>query len=407
MQLTHLILMVMAMLLASLLAAPLSNLLRLPFSAMLVLLGFAGVKLLVVVFGVDTGLDWSHFHDLVFYLLLPVLIFEAALNMSGKTLWQNIVPVFILAVPLMMVSAAIAAVILYVAFDHPEGFPVLAALLTAVILSATDPAAVLDLFKKAGVPERLAVLVDGESLFNDATAVVFFSMVLAMALNDGSDLTAASVVTRFCWVFFGGLLTGSIVGVVCTLLLRLLADRYVQSVLSVLCAYGAYLLAEKVFHVSGVMSVLAAGLVFGWACREVKGARENGFIGDLWGLNAFVANACLFLLVGVTVELAMFETQWLGMLIGIGAVLVARAVIVFLGTPLTTLLPGVDRISGAYQTVMFWGGIRGGVSVALALSLPLSLSWWYEVQSVAYGVVLFTLFVQAPTMPLLLRKLKL
>jgi CPA1 family monovalent cation:H+ antiporter len=236
---------------------------------------------------------------------------------------------------------------------------------------------------------------------------VLYALILEFALDNSVTVTAETAVSKFLITFFGGLLVGAAVGGIGALGLRLVTGRVLQGVVSLISAYAAFLAGDELLDVSGVMAVLAAGLAIGWACRNVKGAKGNTFIDELWEFNAYIANATIFLLVGITITVEMFREQWLAMLIGIGAVLVARAVGIFGVMAPVSRLPGIGRVSFGYQAVMYWGGVRGAVALALALSLPLELGYWYSVQSIAYGVVLFTLFVQAPTMPILLRVVKL
>jgi CPA1 family monovalent cation:H+ antiporter len=393
------------MLLVALLVEPLARRLHIPFSAVLVVCGFLGAETLVAA-GIDTGLRWHHFHDLVLFVLLPVIIFESALALDARQLRANLVMVLVLALPVTLVSAAVTAALVYAGIAHPTGFPWMAALLTGILLSATDPVAVLDLFQRLGAPRRLSLLVEGESLFNDGLVIVAFGLLVESALSGPSAAEPLPVVGRFLVVFAGGAVVGGLVGAATVGLLRWLQGSVRQGVASLIGAYLAFWAAQHALDLSGVMAVLAAGLVVGnWRLRT-GGKDLPGFLEQLWAWAGYSANAVLFLLVGVTVTLDMFTERWLAMLIGIGAVLLARALGVFGGLGLAGLLAGSQRVPAAQQVVVFWGGLRGAVTLALALSLPLALDYWWTIQSIAYGVVLFTLFVQAPTMPLLLRHIR-
>jgi CPA1 family monovalent cation:H+ antiporter len=176
-------------------------------------------------------------------------------------------------------------------------------------------------------------------------------------------------------------------------------------VIMICAAYGSYLLGETVLHVSGVMAVLVTGLVFGEIIR--KGDQQSGKpLTTLWHFNAELAETLIFLLLGVTITWAMFEQQWLAMLLGIAAVLLARAIGLSLTVPLINLIPGT-QINWKEGTVLYWGGVKGAVTVALALSLPLEVESWFTIQSIAYGVVLFSLVVQTVTTPLLIKSINL
>ena len=153
------------------------------------------------------------------------------------------------------------------------------------------------------------------------------------------------------------------------------------------------------------MSVLVTGLVLGY--RNGSTDRHSHFEQELWKFNAYVANALVFLFMGITVTLGMFEERWLAMLIGVAGVLLARALGIFSCVPLLNRAAPIEPIGYPFQLIMLWGGLRGAVTLALALSLPTSLDYWWTIQSIAFGVVLFTLFVQATTTAPLLRHFKL
>ena len=391
----------MAMLLVAMFAEPLARALRLPFSVLLVVIGFAGSEL-VVHLGMDTGLRWQQFNYLVLQVFVPVLVFESAFNMNARALLANLPLVLVLAIPAMLLAAAVTGALLYVGIGHPAGFPLLAALLCGAIVSATDPVAVVSLFKQLGAPERLTALLEGESLFNDATAVVVFSLLVALAAVPGEGFAAGRAISAFLYTFTGGILAGLIVGGLAWLLYRTFTEPVSHTVISLVAATTAFYLAEHWLHVSGIVAVLCAGLTLGECHR--RAAVPDHFTGEVWELGAYICNALVFLLVGVTITAAMFTSHWLAMLIGIAAATAARAVNIYLLLPLLSrALPG-EAPAASYRHVMMWGGLRGAVSLALALSLPTAIEGWYSIQSIAYGIVLFTLFVQAPLMPPLVRR---
>jgi len=402
---SHTALFLMMLLLVAAVVEPLAKKLPVPFSVVLVIIGFMGSELVVKTLGVDTGIRWDNFGTIIFYFVLPILIFQAALEIDLKLLWKNIVPIGLLALPLMLVSAVVIAACVYRGIDHAVGFPWMAALITGALLSATDPAAVLALLKNANAPEKLNMLLEGESLFNDATAVVMFSLLIAIATGAQSAGSVDEVILRFATVFFGGLAVGIIVALFLCLMMKIIGGFGSFPLLSLICAYTAFLVAEDLLHLSGVMAVLAAGLTVGKYRRELTSEIHNDFAEKFWGLLGHIAESTIFLLAGITITLSMFTEQWLAIIIGIIAVVIARIVMVFGTFPILKVLPGVDAVPLKQQVVLAWGGVRGTVTLALALSLPLTLDYWYTIQSIAYGVVLFTLFVQATTMSPLIKKL--
>jgi CPA1 family monovalent cation:H+ antiporter len=387
---------------AALLLHPLARRVHLPFALLLVITGFVGSEALVGL-GYDTGLRAESFHDLILYLFLPVIVFESAFRIDPRSLARDLAIILIVAVPGLLVSIAITAGLVYFGIGHAQGFPWIAALLTGSLLSATDPNAILEQLHRSGAPRRLTVLLEGESLFNDTTAIVLFGVFLSLALHPGETVTAVEALARFGLLTFGGMGVGLATGLIFLLLMRWSRDPVKRGLLTLICTYAAFLFADRMLQVSGVMAVLVAGLILGWAIHREPDWEARIFVDRLWTMNAFGANALVFLMMGVTVTLPMFEERWLAMLIGIGGVLVARAAGLFSLLPLAGRLPGIEPVPVRIRTATYWGGLRGAVTLALALALPVELDYWWTIQSIAFGVVLFTLAVQAPTMPLLLR----
>ena len=392
------------MLLLALLIKPLAEKYYIPFAGLLVIVGFAGSELLVSM-GIDTGVRYDSFHDLILFVFLPLLIFESAFKIDAAQLGKQLLVILFFAIPVMLLSTFVAAAMIYYGIAYPDAFPWTAALLTGALLSATDPVAVIEMMRKLGVPERLCMLLDGEALLNDATAIVVFGIFLYFAQHPTEDISVLNASLQFLIVFFGGAISGLFIGLCFLFLSRLLHNYVQQAVITLIAAYISYLVAGELLGVSGVMSVLVTGMVLGRVIHhDFQGHEKRAFVDDFWTFNVYVAEAIMFLLMGVTITYDMFIDNWLAMLIGIVAVLIARAVGVFGGGPLISLLPNVERISFNYQKIMFLGGLRGAVTLALALSLPTTLDYWWTVQSIAFGVVLFTLFVQAPLIVPLLKK---
>ena len=388
---------------------PLTERLRVPFPTVLVLVGFIGSEV-VIRLGWDTGLRAANFNDLVDYVFLPVLIFGSALGLDPRLLRRNLVAILLLAIPLLLLSTGTIAFLVYLGIGDPTGFPWTAALLTGALLSATDAAGVVHLVRHVGGPERLVILLEGEGLFNDAASVVVFNLFLSLALHTGPAPSFTAVVIDFLTVLFGGLAVGLAAAAIAVMILRWRrGPRYEALVVSVIAAYAAYLTSEVVIHVSGVMAVLATGLVLGAALRRPTrrgDAQAASPQPAQWAFNANVADDLLFILMGVTVTASMFGERWLAMLIAIGGIVVARAG-VYLLMPLASHLPPRDPIPRGYQTALFWGGSRGAVTLALALALPVGLDYWWTIQSMAFGVVVFNLFLQLPVTEPLLRRLRL
>ncbi|MDZ7643987.1 MAG: sodium:proton antiporter [Woeseiaceae bacterium] len=376
---------------------------RLPQTLLLVVFGAIGAFVVTDVLGMDTGLRAANFYDLVFYVFLPVLVFTAAYHLPARQLTANLGIILFLAVGGMLATAVLCAGLVFWGIGHPSGFPWIAALITGTLLAATDPVAVVAQLKELGAPQRLATLLEGESLFNDATVIVLFGILLAMATSGDNTFAYTDAALHFMMVFFGGAAVGAAGGLLGSAVLRLLRPGVSHALVSLAMAYGTFLLAETLLEVSGIMATLLAGLLLARAVQRQDGPQIGDEVGFTLDLLAYAANGSVFLLVGMTITGAMFTERWLAMLIAIGAVLLARLIMVFGASPLLNAT-AYEPLPIGYQAVIAWGGLRGAVTLALALALPTSLDYWWTIQSMAFGVVLFTLFVQAPTMPWLIRR---
>lgn len=364
-----------------------------------VLVGFlAGLAIPYV--GFDTGIRAHNLEDIVFFVILPVLIFDASWHIEPEQLKRWLAPVIVLSTVGVLVSCYVTAGIVFLGIGHLEGFPWAAALLTGGILAATDPVSVIGQLRSQNAPEGLTALFEGESLFNDASAVVLFSLFLSIALQSdgGSD---GSFLGHFAMVFFGGVLSGVAAGLLATAIVLLLRDRATTVFILLFTAFSSFYVAERFLEVSGIMSVVFAALISRWALAEVEdtiasGVSQTGeWLGELF-------NKILFVLMGLVITLGMFTSHWLAMLIAIVAAVAARACAVglcgLLVAPLSSAIPW------GWQILLVWGGLRGAIAVALVLALPVELDYWYTVQSMVFGVVLFSLLVQGTTNAGLIRR---
>jgi len=388
------ILVITGMLAIAVIAAGLVRRLPLPYTVLLVLLGMVLGGLARRVDALAPLLELRLTPDLVLFVFLPVLIFESAFNLNARQLIKDLAPILVLAVPALLVSTAVIGAGLWAL----AGIGLLSALLFGALISATDPVAVIALFRELGVSQRLTGLVEGESLLNDATALVLFKILLAIAL--GGALTWAQAtqgLIDFPLVFFGGALIGVAVGLGASEIVhRVQADVTALMVMTFAMAYGAFALAE-VLHASGVVAVTCAALAFA-AISVVRASQASlEAIRQVWEVAAMICNALLFLLMGLTVHLPS--------LMGNAELIAAAIVLTLLGRaiPVYTLLPatvrrfGLPRIGRGEQHVVWWGGLRGGLAIAIALSIPETLAERALIQDLTLGVVLFTLLVNAPS----------
>ncbi len=373
-----------------------SQRIRLPLTAVLALIGF-----LAAWFGssfVVSPLRDEQFEAVVVFIFLPVLVFEAALSLNTRAFFRNLGSILVLAIPALAVSAACVGFTLYLGL----GTPLIAALLFGVLISATDPVAVVAIFRKLGVPRRLLTLVEGESLLNDGVAIVLFNILLFAALGGAIDVGVG--IRDFLAVFFGGAAIGAAAGFAAILLLPWL-DRLLAAALSIAVAYGSFVVADHVLGFSGVMAALAAGLVLGAFAPSRASAPVRELWHEFWESLGYIANALLFLLIGLSIDPQLILTNLEAIGLAIVAVLVARAVAV---VPLVFLLErvaGIPRVGKRNEAVLIWGGLRGGVALALALALPEELPERDRFIAMTGGVVLATLLINATTIAWLVRKL--
>ena len=349
--------------------------------------------------------------DLILFLILPTLLFEASINIDSKILFRNLVPILVLATVGLLISTTIVGLGISAATPLTLG----AALLFGALISATDPVAVIALFKELGVPKRLSTLVDGESLFNDATAIVVFNILLGIVAA-GTAFSASIAIDgiwQFLVVFFGGLLVGVVLGGAMLWVIALeKQDHMVQAALTIVLAYLAFIVAEHFLHVSGVIAVVAAGVFGSWAGARIFDDKMRHYVTEFWELMAFFANSMIFLLIGLS-EYHLFEDlgryqETIGyILLGFVLTLVARLVVVYGLTPLTNRLSPEARVGSSDKAIMFWGGLRGAIPLALALGLPADFEHRVMIIDLTLGVVLMSLLIQGTTVGWLLKKLKL
>jgi monovalent cation:H+ antiporter, CPA1 family len=378
------------LLLVAAIVAMLARRFRLPYSVGLVV---AGVFLSLL--QVLPQIQFSR--QLIFTILLPPLIFEAALHISWEELRKEYLTILVMATVGVLLSASITTVGLHyvVNWEWPS------ALLFSVLIAATDPVSVIAMFKEAGTRGRLRFLTEGESLFNDGTAAVAFTVAVDFVL--GRNITPVEVVKTSLLTIGGGILCGVALAVTVLLLAGRTDDHLVEITLSTVGAYGSFLLAEH-FQFSGVLATLTAGLILGNVGPPgALSPKGKDAIESFWEYAAFVANSFIFLLIGMNGTKLNFPQVWRSAIVAIALVMVGRAAAVYL-----TLLPfsrSSSRVSLRHQHVLFWGGLRGALALALALGLPANVPRREEIIIVAFTVVAFSVFIQGITVVPLLRRL--
>lgn len=389
------------LLLVAALVALVARRLRLPYTVGLVATGAA-----LALAHVDTGVSLTR--GLIFNALLPPLLFEAALSLSGRELRRDWLPITLLAALGVVISAAVVAG----GLSGLAGWPWRYALVFGVLIAATDPVAVIALFKETRVEGRLRLLVEAEALLNDGVAAVLFAVALTLASAPGGEAGGAgSVGSALALTVLGGVAIGVLSGALAIALAGRTTDHLVETTLTTVAAYGSFLLAEH-YHVSGVLAVVAVGLLMGNVGvlrgdeRNLLSQRGREVVIAFWEFAAFASNSLIFLLIGLRVAHISFASLGVsGLALTIVLTLIGRALAVY---PLCGLLAWTRlRVEPRFQHVLFWGGLRGALALALALSLPPDLPYRDPILGAAFGVVGFSVVVQGLTMPLLLRRFSL
>jgi len=350
--------------------------LRLPYTVGLVLIGLALTFL--------TAIDVSISPQIILAMLVPPLVFEAAFHIRLQDLRRDFWLIVTLAVPgVILTTLLVGGVVAW-----GTGLAVPAALVFGALVSATDPVSVVALFRRLGVPRRLQLLLEGESLFNDGTAIVMFSIMLGIASAGEFDLVLS--LRDFIRIAGGGALIGIALGMLISQFINRIDDPLVETTLTTVLAFGSYLIAESL-GVSGVLAVVAAGIVNGNLESTGMSATTRVVVFNFWEYAAFLANSLVFLLIGLTTDVHIMISNWQAIIWAVIAAIIARGVSIY-GFSLFS-----REIPPKWKHVLFWGGMRGAIALALALSLPESGPLAAErgrLQAMAFGLVLFSLLVQ-------------
>lgn len=370
--------------------------LRVPYTVALVVAG------LLLTFQQPTRLELTP--ELILALFVPPLVFEAAFHLEYRVLREGLIPIVALAVPGVLITTIIVGLMVAAGVR----LPLTTGLVFGALISATDPVAVVALFRAMGAPKRLTVLVEGESLFNDGTAIVIFNLTLAAAMTSvagaapGSRFEIIPAVVDFIRVSAMGLGVGVGLGWIAAQLIARIDDYLIETTLTTVLAFGSYLMAERL-HASGVLAVVAAGLICGNSGLRGMSPTTRIVLFNFWEYLAFIANSLVFLLIGLEVNIPQLLAHAGPIGVALLAVLVSRAVVVYgLGVLVSRHNHVVPR---AFRHVLFWGGLRGAISLALVLSLPATFPEREMLRVMTFGVVLFTLLAQGTTMSVVMRRL--
>jgi CPA1 family monovalent cation:H+ antiporter len=384
----HVIERIGVLLLVAAVVAMLTRRLRLPYSVGLVATGIA-----MATFAVESDIRLTR--ELIFSVLLPPLIFQAAYFLEWSALRRDFWVLTTLATLGVVFSAVVTAVGMHLAADWAWT----GAIVFGVLIAATDPVSVIAVFREVGATGRLSVLVEAESLFNDGTAAVLFAITTSIA--SGVAVTPPFVGLSLLATVGGGIGCGALVARLLLFLSGRTDDRLLVMTFTVVAAYGSFLLAEH-FHFSGVLATLTTGLLMGNLGPSRKLPDCELAVESLWDFIAFVANSLIFVLIGVQEAHQDFASVRVAV-IAIALVLIGRAAAVY---PVCLLFARTSqRVDLRDQHVLVWGGLRGALGLALALSLPEGLAHRNEIVTVTVAVVAFSIFVQGLSIGPVLRRM--
>lgn len=397
---------------------PLAGRLRLPYSVLLAIVGFLlGLVIhahewapsLISDF-LDSLQNYEVSSDTFLYVFLPVLLFETALAMNVRRLLDDLWPILMMAI----VAVFVCTLAVGYTLSWFSSYSLVVCLLLGAIVATTDPIAVVGVFREVGAPKRLTNLVEGESLFNDAASIALYAVLLTVLAGQGT-LTAGTVLESFAISFLGGGLAGFLLGrLAIYLFIHLRGWPAAEITLTVALAYLTFYVSEHYLGVSGVVATVIAGLVVGSSGRTRMSPTTFEQLSASWTQLGFWANSLIFIFAAMLIPRMMADItlkQVALILVVFLVTLVARAIMVFIVLPLLGLTPLATRVSLPYRMVMWWGGLRGAVSLALALAVTENMSLPYEVRQfiavATTGFVLMTLFVNGVSLRPLIRKLKL
>jgi monovalent cation:H+ antiporter, CPA1 family len=421
------------LLFVSALVAMLTRRLRMPYTVGLVLAGMA-------LYFLHVHLQWHLSKELIFSVFLPPLVFEAALFIRWQELKKDLLVLSLLATAGVLLAAAVTAIGMHFALHWDWG----SAMVFGALIAATDPVSVIATFKESDVRGRLRLLIEAESLLNDGTAAIAFVVVLGFLAGGHQDFI--SIVDTLLLTLVGSPLIGGAIACGFMFLAGRTPDYLVEFTFTTLAAYGSFFVAEH-FHCSGVLAALTAGLVVGnfrssalitgaihdpqdsfWdylafigdslvlflvgAHDQVRNSRSSAPLTDtgrqvlepFWEYVAFIANSLVFLLIGAQEAQQHLRGLWLPVVVAILLVMLGRAMAIY---PLCALFARSGlKVEFSHQHVLFWGGLRGALALALALAVPEELPQHGAIITITFAVVAFSIFAQGLTIPWLLRRLR-
>jgi monovalent cation:H+ antiporter, CPA1 family len=346
--------------------------------------------------------------ETIIYVFLPLLVFEAGITSDVRRIVEDAAPILLLAIVATLVTTAAIGFALW----PLAGVPLVVCLLLGSVVATTDPAAVIAIFRDVGAPARLTRLVEGEALLNDAAAIALFVVLLGMILS-GREPSVVDGAREFAIAFLGGGALGVVAGrALLSAVARLGGDRLAEASLTVALAYISFIGGERVFHVSGVVTVLVAGLTVSALGRARITPYNWAFLGDLWEQIAFWARSLVFVLASILVPRLLVDMDrhdFVLTAVLIAAAFAGRLFVLFGLLPPLSYFNLTHPIGTPYKLAIAWGGLRGALTLALALAVSenplLDARIHHFVAVLATGMVLFTLLVSGTTLRPVIRLL--
>jgi Na+:H+ antiporter len=337
--------------------------------------------------------------ELLFAVFLPGLLFEAAFHLDAGEFWRNRLTIFSLALPAVVLATLLTASGLVLALRLAGiGLAWGPAFVFATLIAATDPIAVVALVRSLGAPVRLGVLIESESLLNDGTAAVSFTAAVAYVLGSQPDI--GSLAWHFVYSIGAGVLVGAVAGLATWRLLSWLDDVMVMITMTTTTAYGSFLVADAI-GASGVIAAVTAGLLSGTqASQRAMSATARTALQGFWQYIAFALNSIVFLLIGFQARFAQLLHAWRAILIAYVVVTVTRVIVTY---AIVSVMPKRESLPRGWTAVLAWSGLRGSLSMVLALSLSAAMPQREMIVDMTIGVVVLSILVQGMTVLPLMR----
>lgn len=390
---------ILLLLTISIIVIALTKLVNRPYSISLVLVGLLlGLTEIPLLEEAEQFIVQSEvFQVIIISLFLPILLGDASLKLSFDQLRKEKGPVLALALG----GTLLSFILIGIGAHYLIGLSIIMSFTFASLMSATDPISVISIFKTLGIPKKIVTIIEGESLFNDGVAVVLFqiSTVYLLAYIEMGWIGLGQGILLFLQFSLGGILIGGAAGFIFSQIIRAYDDFPLEIAFSIIMIFGSYFVAEH-FHVSGVIAVVVAGLIFGnYGARVGMSNKTKVNIDSFFDTITFFANSLVFLMIGLEIKNIDLSHKWGYIISAIVIVLLSRTIALYIS------LTFIKGFSEKYKVILNWGGLKGSLSIALALSLPRTFEGRDDILILTFSVVLFSLLIQGLTITPILNKL--